>query len=227
MPNFGNLQKVVYIIYLGLNSSTIPSGKRSAVTFIGKVTQNQITILSKSLFYHTWGAYEYMENLHTQIPDILQKFAEGPHTLCHADLWTTNMMFDESNVVFIDWQWMCLGNGLMDVAFLLYNSVDVHLVEKLEGKWLKKYHKILCINGVSDYSFEKCQEDFKAALIWSFIFNFRTLGNLCPLERVVHNLKAIIPPSENSLTTTLFVVIIAIGIATLFSSIILVKKTLK
>jgi len=139
------------------------------------------------------NAYSYISTLETQIPTLLDKFAGGPHTLCHADLWTNNIMFNESEVVLIDWQCLCLGNGLIDIAFLLYNSVDVNVRRKLETYWLKRYHKILCINGVTDYSFKQCEEDFKIAQIWSFVFNLRTLGNTVPYDRVVDNLKAILP----------------------------------
>eukprot|EP01125_Pyxidicula_operculata_P008996 TRINITY_DN296_c8_g1_i1.p1 TRINITY_DN296_c8_g1~~TRINITY_DN296_c8_g1_i1.p1 ORF type:complete len:687 (+),score=115.55 TRINITY_DN296_c8_g1_i1:47-2107(+) len=128
---------------------------------------------------------------HFDTKKLLDKLAsDGPSSLCHGDLWAGNILFDEKNdqPVFIDWQWLCYSNPLIDVAFFLFNSITVECFKKNEDSFLKHYYRILCTNGV-EISFDKVIESYEYAKLWSLIFNLRTVGLICPEDRALNNIS--------------------------------------
>ncbi len=92
-----------------------------------------------------------------------------PHTLIHGDFRLDNMMFDDSSeppaMAILDWQLPFRSNPMWDVVYLLAGNFEpAWRVEHQDGL-LADYHQALVAGGVSDYSFDQCAEDYRAAAL--------------------------------------------------------------
>jgi len=125
------------------------------------------------------------------IGDVIQKIADVlcgnfDFTFIHGDLWIHNLMFNNSSpspVITIDWQTCCLGNGLFDVATILFSTMS-EWSEEIEETILKFYFNTLQDYGVTTYSFQKCQQEFQYAKLFALVATF-------PVTR-----RFFFPPSE-------------------------------
>ncbi len=62
--------------------------------------------------------FSFLESLVPEIPAVI-KALETPSTLLHADLWLHNLLLgtkEHPAFAVLDWQTMCFGNPLYDVA---------------------------------------------------------------------------------------------------------------
>jgi hypothetical protein len=64
---------------------------------------------------------------------------------------------------FIDWQYTAVGKGCQDILFLLVEGHDIAECRRLEPLVMRHYHASLVQRGVTDYSFEHLQRDWKLA----------------------------------------------------------------
>lgn len=94
-------------------------------------------------------------------------FASGAATLCHGDLRLDNVFWGSpdgsSPVTLIDWQIAIKGRGPYDVAYFLSQSVDPAIRAANEESILKDYHRGLLDQGVKEYSFDQCWDDYRAS----------------------------------------------------------------
>lgn len=88
-----------------------------------------------------------------------------PQCLWHSDLRADNVLFDASDntrpVVVLDWQGVGFGRGTIDVAYWLGTSMAVDDRRKHERELITHYHRALVGNGVSDYPWERCWDDYR------------------------------------------------------------------
>jgi hypothetical protein len=96
-------------------------------------------------------------------------FAIGPQTLCHGDLRLDNVFWgspdDSSPITLIDWQIAIKSRGPYDVAYFMSQSVDPEIRAANEESLLKDYHALLAENGVKDYAFDQCWDDYRASVM--------------------------------------------------------------
>lgn len=105
---------------------------------------------------------------------VLAQMNERPKTLAHYDYRLDNMLFDDSGettrLVVIDWQLIHRSLGVLDVAYFLGGNFPVEVRRKREQQLLHYYHDQLISNGVSDYSFDQCWEDYRLSTLALLLF---------------------------------------------------------
>lgn len=116
---------------------------------------------------------------------------EPPYTLIHHDYHLGNLIFFEadgaSNMMVLDWQDMSIGHGPTDVALFLGTSFSIADRRRHEQDLLKLYYDTLCANGVTDYSFAHCWDDYRLGMfetLWRevFLFGLRWLQGATYIE---------------------------------------------
>ncbi|MBT4265977.1 MAG: phosphotransferase [Desulfobacula sp.] len=90
-----------------------------------------------------------------------------PHTLLHADYRLDNLFFDrkKNEIAVLDWQTCCPGMGVMDAAYFLLHGGSQAFTADQATELIKIYHQALVDNGVEDYSYETCLDDYKYGLM--------------------------------------------------------------
>lgn len=100
-----------------------------------------------------------------------------PHTFVHGDFRLDNMLFhpgaDGMEVAVLDWQLPFRANPLWDVAYFIGGNFDTAARRAHERALLARYHAELVANGVRDYSFAVCEEDYRACglILVSYLVN--------------------------------------------------------
>ena len=135
------------------------------------------------LLQHTWEPF--LSKLGPRVtPELLQigvwlvqhvgrlseyLYQETPSTLIHNDYQADNLFFAGSDttcsLTVADWQLTTYGRGPYDVAFFLGGHLAPRDRRDHELKLLHAYHTLLRDNGVADYPFEQCLDDYRLALL--------------------------------------------------------------
>lgn len=94
-------------------------------------------------------------------------------TLCHTDYRADNMFFDRDTpddaLVVFDWGGAGVARGVIDLAYLLGDSLTIDLRRQVEKDVVKLYYGRLLDRGVSGYPFEECWADYLTGLLFSTI----------------------------------------------------------
>ncbi|MCY4108748.1 MAG: aminoglycoside phosphotransferase family protein [Chloroflexi bacterium] len=72
-------------------------------------------------------------------------------------------------ITFIDFQFVCLARGPLDVARLLAGSLAPDTRRAVEMRLLRAYHDALTSGRVVDYSIEDCLRDYRLGLLWGLL----------------------------------------------------------
>ena len=72
-------------------------------------------------------------------------------------------------ITLIDFQFVCLARGPLDVARLLAGSLAPDTRHAVEMRLLRTYHDVLTNGGVVDYSIEDCLRDYRLGLLWGLL----------------------------------------------------------
>jgi hypothetical protein len=87
----------------------------------------------------------------------------APLTFIHGDFRLDNMMFGPNGeVTLLDWQLPFKANAMWDVTYLLAGNFEPEWRREHQEHLLHVYHDTLVGNGVGDYPFEQCWEDYRA-----------------------------------------------------------------
>mgnify|MGYP001550147069 CR=1 FL=1 len=111
----------------------------------------------------------YKKAISNYYPLLTGSFCENKHkTLCHGDAHIWNFLFPketESSVYIIDWSSWELGVGVEDLAYMI--GLHWHPVRRkqFELDLIKFYHSQLIANGVKNYSFEACYNDYRIGIL--------------------------------------------------------------
>ena len=131
------------------------------------------------------GSSEYIadvRDLHTLMGDRTQ-------TLVHGDVRLDNVMFGEEEgqheIALIDWQAIMVSNPGQDLAYLLSQNVRTEERRAHEDELLHHYHDRLLEQGVQDYSFEQCVDDYDVAVLYLLAYPIVVAGFDPPNERGV------------------------------------------
>jgi hypothetical protein len=86
-----------------------------------------------------------------------------PHTFIHGDFRLDNMMFGlGGEVTLLDWQLPFKANALWDVTYFMAGNFEPVWRREHQDHLLHVYHDALLANGVRDYPFERCWEDYRS-----------------------------------------------------------------
>lgn len=91
----------------------------------------------------------------------------SPHTLVHGDFRLDNLMFDDSStppsIAILDFQLPFRANPLWDVVYFMAGSFTPEWRRTHQDELLGGYHAALVAGGVTNYSLEDCNTDYRAA----------------------------------------------------------------
>ncbi|MBT2321813.1 phosphotransferase [Variovorax paradoxus] len=90
-------------------------------------------------------------------------------TLVHGDAHVWNWMLPRDDAVdvpkLIDWDGWHVGVGVWDLAYMMALQWDREVRQRFETQLLDRYYASLAASGVSGYSREKLQEDYRLAVL--------------------------------------------------------------
>jgi len=101
----------------------------------------------------------------------------GPHTFIHGDFRLDNMMFDDhehgTEFTLLDWQLPFRANPMWDVVYFLAGNFEPAWRRRHQAELVRIYHDALMANGVTDFSFERCWDGYRAAglVLLAYIVN--------------------------------------------------------
>lgn len=111
-----------------------------------------------------------IDALATNYGAVRSRLQGTPVTMIHGDLHLDNILFHPQasapGMVVIDWQGVACGRGAIDLALFLFGSLETTTRRAAEGNLLQRYHELLKVSGVTEYSFSQLMEDCRLALLW-------------------------------------------------------------
>lgn len=86
-----------------------------------------------------------------------------PFSVIHGDYRLDNLLFDGATgeATVVDWQTAAIGPPLRDVAYLLGTSLPSEVRREYEKQLLSEYHDALVSEGIAEYGFEQCWDDYR------------------------------------------------------------------
>ena len=101
---------------------------------------------------------------------VRNRLSRAPLTVVLDDLHVGNLFRGQSGgkpaITFIDFQFVCLARGPVDVARLLAGSLAADTRRAVEMRFLSTYHDALTSGGVTDYAYTDCLRDYRLGLLW-------------------------------------------------------------
>jgi hypothetical protein len=92
-----------------------------------------------------------------------------PCTLVHHDFDGDNLFFPEvdgqMSVVVLDWQLATRAHAALDVGWLIGGQCEPEERRAWEHGLLQTYHRLLVEQGVSDYPFDQCWDDYRLSML--------------------------------------------------------------
>lgn len=144
------------------------------------------------------GVVDLLKMLPKALSAIEYRWGSEPTTLCMGDAQGENMFFsgsgDDVRVRLIDWQTPTRSMGALDIANFLVMSFDPNERRSIEDDLLAEYHSELVARGVSNYTFEQLETDFRWALFRPMIAMLRSktlLGDRA-IDRYAERLDALV-----------------------------------
>ena len=139
----------------------------------------------QNLFETAWPLF--IKNAKYEIPDSAIRLGNAiaekgmpkralelnsPHVLMHGDYRVDNMLFTMEHgrrkCIVLDWEDISLGCGLTDVAWLVAGCVP-NVTIAMEKMLLKHYYDVLVRQGVSNYDFDNCLDDYRKSMVERFV----------------------------------------------------------
>ena len=125
---------------------------------------------------------EIMSLYEEKLIPILEAASGPPLTLVHGDLRPDNIVFDTdfrgSSITAVDWQLTSRGKGALDISYLATFGLTVDLRRAIEDSLLSVYHTTLVSEGVTEYSMNQCQADYRISILYPFRVLVQALANL-------------------------------------------------
>jgi hypothetical protein len=112
------------------------------------------------------------------VPEIHRMIGRREQTIVHGDVRLDNLMFDESNVVLLDWA-LSVSTGLQDIAYLLSQNVTTESRRAHEHELLEHYRTGLAAHGV-EYPADKAWNDYLVGVLYMFCYAVVIAGTLDP-----------------------------------------------
>ncbi|PRC45837.1 phosphotransferase, partial [Mycobacterium sp. ITM-2017-0098] len=84
----------------------------------------------------------------------------------HGDFRLDNLLFKDDDCVVVDWQVVQWGPALLDAAYFLGGSLNVKDRRAHEQELVRFYYDRLLAEGVSNFSWEQCWEEYRRQVFW-------------------------------------------------------------
>ena len=109
------------------------------------------------------------QRLPALIPFFLDRLS-APATIIHGELRGENLFFDhDGSLILIDFQVVTQGCGLIDVAYLLSQSLPTELRRGQDERLVRRYWNGLVAGGVADYAWQQAWEQYRLAVAYNLI----------------------------------------------------------
>ena len=102
-------------------------------------------------------------------------WAGTPLTLCHGDTHFGNLYFEGAEPGFLDWQAVMIGPGIRDVSYFLCASVDVPVLQRVEGSLVDRYVDRLSSHGI-ELDAERAWTHYRASAAEFYVAAVVTAG---------------------------------------------------
>lgn len=139
-----------------------------------KLYTNEVAISAK-LFGLLRGhvvpfTYRNLERYTAAWTRYVELVRSGPQCLLHGDSHMGNSFTQaDGRIGFLDWQLMCKGRWIQDVAYYIVSALDVENRQNLEKDLLKHYLAELGKYGVKAPGFAEAFEDYRKAILYSLV----------------------------------------------------------
>jgi len=126
------------------------------------------------------------EKLLEKFPALLKQRMkeESSLTLMHGDAHYWNFMFprndNQQQALLLDWSEWEIGIGCYDLAFMIACFWYPDRRQRHEAAILNQYHKVLLENGVSSYSRQECDFDYRLGIMRNLILPIYMWNNNMP-----------------------------------------------
>ena len=155
--------------------------------------------------YFTGDLADVVTQIGENFVSIFERAMTGTQTVIHGDYRIDNMLLPvvdgEIEIVAVDWQNTTGGRGPHDIAYFSSQSCGPEMRGATEMAALRRYHEILLDEGVKDYSFDQCLEDFRVNLMITMITPIAIIGTMdSGNERGVELGRVILERGLSSLT---------------------------
>jgi hypothetical protein len=121
-----------------------------------------------------------VEKLRHQYLPVTNPLDDPPLTIIHRDLQLENLFFDvdgqPGSLAVIDWQWVTVGRGPLDLAWFLAANIEPHDRQAHEMDLLHMYHQLLMDGGIRGYPFEQLLEDYRRGVLNTFAVRVVSIG---------------------------------------------------
>jgi hypothetical protein len=145
------------------------------------------------LFIERFG--ERLEPEHLDLVRRLAPHAAGyrerlwqpPYVVAHSDYRLDNMLFGRAAGVppisVVDWQGARLGPPLLDAAVFMASCLSTEDRRAHEQDLLCSYHGRLTAAGVTGFSYEDCQDNYRVGSLWPFLLGIAVSVTIVQTER--------------------------------------------
>jgi len=104
------------------------------------------------------GGEKVGRKIHEHFPWLVMDIPDENLTISHFDFRVDNLFFDwenkENPIIVIDWGSAVVNGGILDIAYLLGESVEIDLRRKIERDMVKYYVKQLERKGITSFDFD-------------------------------------------------------------------------
>lgn len=108
-----------------------------------------------------------------RLPELLPFFVERlstPRTLAHGELRADNFfLLPDGGILLIDFQSLAQQAGMIDVAYLISQSVDEEVRHGQDEAFVRRYHQRLTTSGIADYTFEQAWEQYRLSVAFMLL----------------------------------------------------------
>ncbi|MFX0029801.1 MAG: phosphotransferase [Candidatus Hermodarchaeota archaeon] len=120
------------------------------------------------------GGLEAGQKIHEQFPWLVMDIPDDNMTISHFDFRVDNLFFDWNNkenpIIVIDWGSAVVNGGILDIGYLLAESVEIDLRRKIEKDMVKHYIKRLEEKEITGFDFDFAWENYlKALMCYAYI----------------------------------------------------------
>jgi HAD superfamily hydrolase (TIGR01509 family) len=106
------------------------------------------------------------EEIAANFSEIQAELSDQNLTLVHGDVKSGNIFYHKADRTpyFLDWQYVAIGKGVQDLVFFMIESFDTHVIDKYFQTFKQYYYIKLLEYGVTGYTREEYDADFRNAV---------------------------------------------------------------
>ncbi|MEE3327302.1 MAG: phosphotransferase [Myxococcota bacterium] len=128
------------------------------------------------------GKQRAFSQIGPQTDSCLRRLCSGTRTVVHGDFRLDNLFFgvddDADQVAMFDWQGISRSCGPQDLGYFLSQSLQSEVRKDHHDALVRRYWDGLCDAGIQGYSFERCWEDYRCAVLYLFTYAVVIAGTL-------------------------------------------------